>query len=209
MPDSTRPRELVFLLHGIAAPSWMMTPLARRLEAAGYVVNNWGYRSIRRSIDEHGERLARELQRVADESPTTKVHVVAHSMGSIVTRDALVRGLPKNLGRVVFLGPPHGGSPMASLFGPWLRPLCRPIDQLAARAGSFVNCLGALEGVEFGVIAASLDVLVPLASTHLAGQREHVVLRSMHSQLLFRTDVAAMTGNFLRHGAFAGAHNVS
>ncbi len=124
-------------------------------------------------------------------------------MGSIVTRAALAKQLPSQLQRVVFLGPPHRGSPVASFFGPWLRPVCRPIDQLAARANSFVNQLAVLEGVEFGVIAASLDLLVPLECTHLAGECDHVTIRAMHSALLFRQDVAQLIGNFLRTGHFS------
>lgn len=202
MNDSTRPRELVFLLHGIAAGAWMMSPLARRMAAEGFEVNNWGYPSILGSLEKHGQELATAPEAAEREDPTARIHIVAHSMGSIVTRVALAQYSPKNLGRLVFLGPPHRGSPVASLFGPWLRPVCRPVDQLSARADSFVNCLSTLEGIEFGVIAASFDLLVPLASTHLCGEREHIVVRSLHSQLLVRRDVARLTCNFLRAGTF-------
>jgi len=79
---------------------------------------------------------------------------------------------------------------------------CRTIDQLAARPDSFVNCLPALEGVEVGVIAASLDALVPRASTHLAGQRDHIVMPSLHSMLIYRKRVAREVQHFLEHGRF-------
>lgn len=199
MVDSTRPRQRVYLLHGIGAPAWLMLPLARRLATAGYDVTNWGYRSVLGTIEEHGERLAATL---ASLEPDAELHIVAHSMGSIVTRAALAKRLPPQLRRIVFLGPPHRGTPVASFFGPWLKPLCRLVDQLAAREDSFVNRLAALEGVEFGVIAASRDLLVPIACTHLPGERDHIVVRSLHSELLFREDVARLTCNFLSEGTF-------
>lgn len=200
MNDSTHQREVVFLLHGIGAHRWMMVPLARRLQAAGYEARNWGYRSVIGCIEDHAERLAEELAQLEHDHPGTSVHIVAHSMGCIVTRVALAKHVPHNLRRVVFLGPPNRGAPLASFFGPWLRGVCRAIDQLAARADSFVNQLAMLEGVEFGVIAAGRDLLVPLESTHLPGEKDHAVVRSMHSELIYRQDVAQMITNFLREG---------
>lgn len=64
------------------------------------------------------------------------------------------------------------------------------------------NELGPLDAVEFGVIAAGHDILVPLASTHLAGQRDHRIVPCMHSMLSFREDVATMIRSFLSHGTF-------
>ena len=203
MDDSITPQsELVFLLHGIAANRWMMHTLAKRLTKSGYEVNNWGYASTWGSIEDHSRRLAEALQAADNDPSITTIHIVAHSMGSIVTRHALAQFRPRKLRRVVLLGPPNRGSPWASVFGPWLRLLCRPIDQLAARSGSFVNELGPLDAVEFGVIAAGHDILVPLASTHLAGQRDHRIVPCMHSMLLFREDVATMIRSFLSHGTF-------
>lgn len=205
MNDSTGQREVVFLLHGIGAHKLMMVPLARRLAAAGYEVVNWGYPSVFGCIEDHAERLAAALDEVDQSQPTPAIHIVAHSMGSIVTRVALTKKVPANLRRVVFLGPPNRGSPVASFFGPWLKRVCQPIDQLAARTDSFVNKLAAVDGIEFGVIAASRDLLVPLESTHLPGERDHVVVRSMHSELLYRHDVAQHILNFLRHGRLTAA----
>jgi pimeloyl-ACP methyl ester carboxylesterase len=199
-------RERVFLLHGIGAGVWMMSPLAKRLIAAGYEVHNWGYPSIWRGIEDHGRRLADVLRAAEAADPGVRIHFVAHSMGSIVARDALARFTPANLGRLVFLGPPNRGSPVATFFGPWLRRVCRPIDQLAAREDSYVNCLSPLHGVEFGVIAASLDWLVPVASTHLDGEREHLVIKAMHSQLLVHDDVAKCVCRFLASGSFSSHH---
>ncbi|HTN75926.1 MAG TPA: alpha/beta fold hydrolase [Pirellulaceae bacterium] len=204
MPDSITPqRELVYLLHGIAAQPWMMSPLAKRLEQGGYDVHNWGYPSTRGSIEDHSGQLAAAMRESAADPSVRTVHVVAHSMGSIVTRHALSQFRPENLGRVVLLGPPNHGSPWATVFGPLLRPLCRPVDQLAGRVGSFVNELGPFDTVDFGVIAATRDLLVPLKSTHLAGQRDHREVACFHSMLLFREDVAQLVRNFLAHGTFS------
>jgi pimeloyl-ACP methyl ester carboxylesterase len=205
MTGTTTKREHLFLLHGIAANRWMMYPLARRLRGLGFEVHNWGYLSIFGSIEAHGQRLAQAIADVAAADPQATIHIVAHSMGSIVTRCALERLTPPPVRKVVFLSPPHHGAPLANWLGPWLRPVCPLIDQLAAREDSFVNRLVAPAGVEFGVIAAGLDWLVPLDSTHLVGEREHTVVRTLHSGLLFRDDVAQMIANFLRHSHFQPA----
>jgi pimeloyl-ACP methyl ester carboxylesterase len=203
MPTSITPqREVLFLLHGIGAHPWMMRRLAGRLQQAGYDVNNWGYPSVLGSIEVHSEKLVADLQ-MAESDPSIKtIHIVAHSMGSIVTRHALIQFLPTKLRRVVLLGPPNQGSPWATVFGPLLRLVCRPIDQLAGRSGSFVKSLAPLKAVEFGVVAAGHDMLVPLNSTHLEGERDHCVVPCFHSMLLFRDDVADKVRCFLADGTF-------
>lgn len=90
MDDSITPQsELVFLLHGIAANRWMMHTLAKRLTKSGYEVNNWGYASTWGSIEDHSRRLAEALQAADNDPSITTIHIVVHSMGSIVTRHAL------------------------------------------------------------------------------------------------------------------------
>lgn len=200
-------RERVFLLHGIGAHPWMMRRLARRLELAGYEVNNWGYASVLGSIETHSERLAGDLQKAEEDPTVSAIHIVAHSMGSIVARHALTQYLPAKLRRIVLLGPPNHGSPWATVFGPLLRLICRPIDQLATRSGSFVRSLAPITAVEFGVVAAGHDLLVPLDSTHLEGEREHCVVPCLHSMLLFRDDVAELVGHFLAAGTFRPAQS--
>jgi len=54
------------------------------------------------------------------------------------------------------------------------------------------------------VIAALWDHAVSLGSTHLPGQRDHLILRSLHTPPLHRHPPAQM-GHFLREGRFLRA----
>jgi hypothetical protein len=64
-----------------------------------------------------------------------------------------------------------------------------------------VNRLAPTADLDCGVIAASWDHVVSLASTYLPGERDHLVLRSLHTLPLHRR-VPAQVVHFLRHGRF-------
>ena len=81
--------------------------------------------------------------------------------------------------------------------------LFRPVAELTTRSDSLVNSLAEPQGIDIGVIAAGLDQLVTLDSTRLTVPHQHVVLRCMHSSLLFRRDAATLTAQFLERGTFS------
>ncbi|HUY88009.1 MAG TPA: hypothetical protein VMV10_04710 [Pirellulales bacterium] len=135
----------------------------------------------------------------------TRIHLVSHSMGGIVARYALILGRPTKLGRFVMLAPPNKGSRLASFCGPALRCCFPAIDQLAARPGSFVNGLPEPEGVEVGIIDASIDLLVRAGNTSLACQRDHIVLTATHTLLAFQGRLAEEVLRFLATGRFSSA----
>ncbi len=64
-----------------------MWPLASRLRANGFRVLNWNYLSLFAAIETHANRLCDFLATQLSLEP--RFHIVAHSMGSIVTRAAL------------------------------------------------------------------------------------------------------------------------
>lgn len=197
--------DTIVLLHGLAAPGWVMRPMTWRLGAAGYRVENWSYRSLRDTIEIHGERLHARLAELDGDPSLGRLHLVAHSMGCIVSRQALALGKPRRLGRVVLLAPPNHGAYLATFFGPWLRWGCRTIDQLATRPDSYVNRLPPMDDVEFGVIAARYDLLVPRFSTHLVGERAHETLMALHGPMVLQRNVARHVVHFLREGCFAAS----
>lgn len=196
--------ELVVLVHGLAANRLVMAPLAYRLKRAGFATFNWGYPSICGGIEQHAGALRRKVEQLASDPAIDKIHVVGHSMGSIITRQVLHEGLPaaEKFGRVVMLAPPNHGSPVARWLEGWLSPICKPLAQLSDRPDSFVNRLPAPQGVHFGVIAAAGDLMVPRASTPLDGQEDYRLLPGMHSELPWRRDAARLVASFLRHGCF-------
>ncbi len=109
------------------------------------------------------------------------IHVVTHSLGGIILRQALTLGVPAKLGRVVMLAPPNRGSAWARRMGPWLGRLVPALPQLSDAPGSLVNRLPAMpSAVQVAVIAAEHDGKCPLATTHLPGQPADVLDDALH-----------------------------
>ncbi|HEU0051830.1 MAG TPA: alpha/beta fold hydrolase [Longimicrobium sp.] len=202
-PDGPRDRrELVVLVHGMGRSRLSMWMLGHRLEREGYRVLSWGY-SSRDSVPAIGAALADEVATVAGEAP--RVHFVGHSLGNIVVRWTLAHERPERAGRVVMLAPPNQGSAAADRYARYVAWAVPQITELRTVPGSTVRALGpAPAGVEVGVIAGSEDGKVSVAETHLAGERDHVVVPAAHSFLMDRADVGRLTTAFLRTGRFGG-----
>jgi pimeloyl-ACP methyl ester carboxylesterase len=198
--------ELAVVVHGLGANGLVMRPLARWLGQAGYRTINWSYPSLFRTIERHGKKLRERLALLDDDPTVGRIHLVTHSMGCIVARQALVVGAPRKMGRFVMLAPPNQGSPAAAFFGPKLRWCFPTIDQLARRPGSFVDRLPEPVECEVGVIAAQVDWQVGLVNTHLRCQSDHIVVKGTHSLIILRPSVAREVVAFLREGRF-GAEN--
>src|SRR5262245_35969147 len=77
--------------------------LKLKLKIAGHDADFFPY-DWRLSLTDLGKKLALQIK-----SGESKVHLVAHSMGGLVARSALLEK-PKNLARIVMLGTPNFGS---------------------------------------------------------------------------------------------------
>jgi alpha-beta hydrolase superfamily lysophospholipase len=194
-------REAVLLVHGHAAHPVLLEPLRRALERQGFRAVNWRYGSLRGSIEAHAARLASKAKELDEDTGVARLHFVGHSMGAIVVRSALAVARPRKLGRVVLLAPPNRGARLADvalrLFG---RRLVAAAE-LSSKPDSYVNRLASAADVDCGIIAASWDHAVSLASTHLPEERDHLVLRSLHTLPLHR-QAPAQVGHYLREGRF-------
>jgi pimeloyl-ACP methyl ester carboxylesterase len=204
--DTGRPPsgETVVLVHGFGANGVLiMSRMARRIARAGYNTVIWSYPSLRRTIERHGERFSKRLAALDADPRVARIHLVTHSMGSIVARCALRKSRPDKLGRLVMLAPPNLGSRIAAFWGPKLRWCVPVIDELAMRPDSFVSGLPQPEGIEIGVIAASMDPVIGTGNTYLACQRDHIVLPATHTLLVFRRRSADEVIHFLLAGRFS------
>lgn len=191
--------ELVVLVHGMGRTRYSMLPLARALDEEGYDVVNWGYSSVCCTIAELGADLAAELRGVAG---TRTVHFVGHSLGNIVVRWVLASEPRLRTGRVVMLAPPNQGSHEADRLAPWLGWLLKPLAEIRTDPASTARTLPLPAEVEVGIIAGRDDGKVDEEETYLAGAVDHVVVPAVHSFLMFRRDVTALTLEFLRVGSF-------
>ena len=182
----------------------LLEPLRRALARQGYRAVNWRYPSLRGSIEKHAAQLAAKARELDEDAGVARLHFVGHSMGAIVVRRALAMQRPRKLGRVVLLAPPNRGARLADLalrlFGRWPA----AARELCSHPGSYVNGLEPAADLDCGIIAASWDHAVSLASTHLPGERDHIILRGLHT-LPLHWHAPAQVAHFLREGCFRRA----
>lgn len=216
-----REPETVVLLHGLGRTGCSMIPLAWSLERAGYRVVRLTYPSLTVPVEQLATTwLPAQLSGL---SPRPRsLHIVTHSMGGILVRAWLAAcGTPPELGRVVMIAPPNGGSELADRLGPFavFRWLTGPNGhRLGTGPASLPPQLGPWPGpAELGVIAGSRAYLpralgglraphdgkVSVAATHLAGERDHRTLPLSHTFILYSRSTYRQVAAFLREGAFA------
>ena len=161
MSDSTdsNSNQLVVLIHGLASSRWLMHPLRFRLKQKGFQVRTYSYFTFGGNIDAIAHRFSDTLAAWAVATGANQVHIVAHSMGAIVTRRLLLEPIAFPLGKVVMLAPPHHGSHVATRLSKPLSAICPALHRLADTPGSYVRQLGIPQGHDIGVIAADGDLV--------------------------------------------------
>lgn len=186
-----------------------LVPLARRLEASGFLPHRFDYASLFRGPAPSMERLATKLLGLAP----GPVHLVGHSLGGLIALSTLAAysGLPR--GRVVCLGSPLAGSGAAR--GLAMNHLSPLLGRSAVLLKSGLHALPG--GREVGVVAGSKamglgklfgdfdglnDGTVAVWETRLPGLADHRVLPVSHTGLIFSAPVADLVAGFLRDGRF-------
>jgi pimeloyl-ACP methyl ester carboxylesterase len=205
------------LVHGLWMPALAMAPLAARLARAGFRCHLFRYTGRSLAPESHAERLVR----FARERAPDGAHVVAHSLGGLVTLRALDVDRALRVGRVVLLGAPVqgclAGERLASFrIGRWLlgasQVLWREPSRASRPAASWrrPEALGVVAGtlpLGLGRVIARLpgpsDGVVRVEETSVPGMSERILLPVNHSGLIASARVAAQVIAFLRTGRFA------
>ncbi|KQP82774.1 alpha/beta hydrolase [Methylobacterium sp. Leaf117] len=211
--------EGVLLLHGLARRAASMTRLEGTFRAAGFATLNLDYPSRTAGLGDLVTVIGPPAAAFAARVRT--LHVVTHSMGGLLARAWLRTQRPANLGRVVMLGPPNGGSEVADrlhgfrayrrFFGPAGAQLTtRPDDRLRDLLGAIDYPLGVIAGdrtlypVEsWLMLRAANDGRVTVQRTRVAGMADHITLHASHGLMMRNPAVIAETLRFLRTGGFS------
>lgn len=216
---SSAPPDGVLLLHGIARRASSMRKIEHALRADGYATLNLDYPARRLALGRIAESVSFEVEAFA--ARVGRLHVVTHSMGGLVARALITRHRPANLGRVVMLAPPNGGSEVADAlhrFGLYRRFFGPAGAQLATeRSDSLKRLLGEVD-YPLGIIAADRslypleswlmlpgpnDGRVTVARTKLPGMSGHITLPATHAMMIWNARVIRETLHFVREGRFA------
>lgn len=210
-------RDGIILLHGIGRTRRNMRPLERFLEAKGYRTLNISYPSTRLSIIKNAE-FVQEVSRDFVKETKGKLHIVAFSMGGLVTRAFLSKYRPDQLGRVVMIGTPNHGSQVADFLANLraFKFLYGPAGQQLTTSNNGFDDLPKEIDFELGVIAGRTvihpfsalvfkeesDGIVSVESTKIRGMKDHIVIPHSHTALPLAKATAELCAHFLKEGHF-------
>lgn len=214
-------KEIVVLLHGIGHSRLNMAGLEWSLRKAGYNTINISYPSCRYNIQQLAAFVHERLEKEGVWYNKKPVHFVTHSMGGLVTRcylDNYKNNItPSQIGRVVMIAPPNGGSEVADLLQSF-----PPYRWLFGKAGqelstAFQSAHTIQPYYDLGIIAGTLgwpyilgsltirgqhDGRVSVDKTKLDGMKDHLTLAATHSFISWKPQVHRQIVHFLMHGAF-------
>ncbi len=208
--------ETIVLLHGLSRTPRSLRRLQSALESRGYRVLNVDYPTGRTPIDAIAKILDERL--AVCRASGARIDFVTHSSGGIALRYYLeTRPLP-NLGRVVMLAPPNGGSELADVLRriPLARTIAGPVrtglgtgpDSLPARLGPAHFELGVIAGnrslnpLFSWIVPGPDDGMVSVERARVAGMTDFLVVPRTHSFIMRSREVIAETGTFLATGRF-------
>jgi len=195
-----KPKPFVLFIHGIAAPRFVFLYLKWYLWRSGFRSRTFGYRSVFKTIPIHADKFIETLRQLDEDPSVDEFHIVAHSMGGIVTRQALLKFRPDKLKRFLMLATPNLGSAAARKMSAGLFRFSKTLKQISDEEGSYVRELGFPDGVEAGVIHASVDRVVKRESSLAFPDTPSLEIYSGHNDLLIRPSTARAVAEFLVSG---------
>ncbi len=212
--------DSVICVHGFWSHGTGMVLIKRHFENEyGLRTQLFSYPSVTGTLDENADRLAEFIQQEKLENS----HIVAHSLGGVVSLRMLARGDIDLKGRLVCMGSPLAGSRAAeflsrvdwagtiigktlpegtlhSTANEWAGDVCERYD-VGIIAGNIPVGIGRLTGI----FAEGSDGTVALSETQLDGATDHIELKVSHMGMLISRDVADQAVAFLKRGEFLRA----
>ncbi len=191
--------------------------LKHRVEANGrFRAAAFSYPSLTGVMADH----VRGLLDFAHAQKTDELHFIGHSLGGLVILRALqlTNDLPP--GRAVLLGTPSQGSKAAqgiarllpfgkAILGSAVNEECVDFSPREWSGRCEVGVIAGSMGIGLGRLFADLDAdhdgTVTVDETRLPGAKDHIVLGTSHTGLLFSAAAAEQAMNFLEQGVFRRA----
>lgn len=202
----------VLLIHGILMNPLEMRYLGKQLEKSGLNVHYVYYQSVLKSTKQNAQEIHKKIKKLN----LSNLHIIAHSLGGIITMHLFDQfdDLPE--GRIVMLGSPVNGSWIAQKIQNW--PVISPIlarSMPSALSGENLPAWttkrdwGMIAGTRnqgLGILTGGLpdegDGTVLLSETLHPKQTAHITVNKTHTGLLFSKEVAELSSRFLKTGEF-------
>lgn len=197
-------QQAVVLVHGLYMKPWTWVSYRKFLTRQGFRVYLFGYKTTRQSFELTLMQLTAFINSRAEEV----VHIVAHSMGGILS----MRALPKinKIGKLVMLGTPLNGSKVARKLQQkgWHKGLLKhatePLTAGVVEAIKLRDTLMIAGTSPYGLgrfieprLGAS-DGTVGVAETQVEWLDQHLKIHSSHFGLLRNKQAKELTLAFLK-----------
>lgn len=213
-------QETVICVHGLFDNSASMGPMARYFARLGYDVHVIAYSSTRDTIENHIRTFEDKMAQLAIPDSARLIHFIGHSLGGLLIRGYLNnRPDEKGIGRIVTISTPHRGSPIADRLAVYAFPrkIAVPVEGLKTEGDeAAIHMANPASRLEIGTIAGGTgraagfyaeigsdnDGVVPEYSTHLEGEKDHIVLPYTHSVIHWRKETIEQTAHFITEGSF-------
>jgi pimeloyl-ACP methyl ester carboxylesterase len=199
-PAERRKAEVapVLLVHGYGGTDRMWKPLRDELDRAGFdCVIALRYNASRSGIGEIAEWLVSRATQAMRATGIDRVHLVGHSLGGLVVREAVQRGgLAGRTSSAVTIATPHAGARLAHFVpGPAARQMRPGSAFLAELAGEEMD-----RRTRWVAIAGESDRVVRNSSAGSIASAEAVTLRQRnagHGSIARHPDVLTFITNEL------------
>ena len=203
----------VVLLHGLLRNSRSMDWIALDLRRAGYDVIAPDYPTTRKTIQEHAEWL----KSLIDNLPCDNVYIVAHSLGSLISREYLSKYKSESVKKLIMIAPPNHGSEKADRYRNIF--LYRWVFGKVAQVVTSDTLQGphdlGLPHCPFGIIAGGKgiegyskkipgndDGVLSVKSTYLKEAQDFLIINSSHNGIVKHKATSSNIISFLQTGKF-------
>ena len=199
----------IVLLHGQGRTRLSMVVLGKRFRSAGYQTLNFPYNQTIRSLDEISGQL---VEFIGQKVKTSDYHLIGHSLGNVIIRNAFRKDYPAGLGKIVMLAPPNQPAHLAKRLKKNLiyRLFTGDSGQKLSEEKFYRDL--PIPRVPFGVIAGDKgqsltfsepnDGVVTVGSTKLEGMADWILLHHGHTFIMNCKDTFEHCVRFVESGRF-------